>query len=275
MSSKKHPLNYFFDKIFVINLFDKEYRWKKVNKQFQRRGIKADRFIAVDGRCKDQGDSGCEAKLKSFEISYNIKIKNKYGYPLKELLPASSLTIGTLLLLRAQVKNNWKHMLICEDDVELTRNIEEKFKRGIKEIGSAKWDVLYLGCGHYCGNSGLSEKMTSKYKYPSTLMQFISDMDLYVTHKNDLRVICGDDCEQFSEHISVPLSPGGTWCYAYSLQGAKKMLKFLEKDAGDHIDQLICKGIEKGIIKALAFDPPIVMHEEGAFRKDSDIPWEW
>ena len=33
MSSKKHSLNSFFDKIFVINLFDEEYRWKKVNKQ--------------------------------------------------------------------------------------------------------------------------------------------------------------------------------------------------------------------------------------------------
>ena len=76
-TKEKSYFNKVFSKIFVINLFDKIDRWKKVNKQFKRRNIEAERFIAIDGRCKSQGHAGCEAKLDSFKISYDIKISNK------------------------------------------------------------------------------------------------------------------------------------------------------------------------------------------------------
>tara|TARA_Y100000389_G_scaffold204740_1_gene259323 strand:- start:1219 stop:1389 length:171 start_codon:yes stop_codon:yes gene_type:complete len=56
------------------------------------------------------------------------------------------LTIGTILLLRAMVKNKWKHILICEDDILLSRGISNKFKKGIKEIGGKNW-IYYLGAG--------------------------------------------------------------------------------------------------------------------------------
>ena len=69
--------------------------------------------------------------------------------------------------------------------------------------------------------------------------------------------------------------PGGTWCYAVSLKGAKKLLKFMDNHIYNMIDLTERKAIVSGKIKALAFDPPIVWHEEGAFRTDSDIPWSW
>ena len=267
-------LNRYFDKIFVINLYDKVKRWNKVQRQFKNRKIDVERFIAIDGRCKDQGKTACLQKLKSFELTYRVKISNPDKYPLKELVPASSLTIGTILLLRAQVRNKWKHMLVCEDDIELGRNFLEKFKQGVREIGRKKWDLLYLGCGHECGNKGISEHRTSKNKRKSTLMQFYPDINLYVQYKNDLRMMC-DHCEDFSEHISVPTHPGGTWCYAYSLEGARKMLKLLDDEAGNHIDQLLTTEIYNENMTALSFNPPIVMHEDGAFRKDTDIPWKY
>ena len=73
----KNTFNNFFDKIFVINLFDKTTRWNKVEKQFKNRKINIDRFIAVDGRCQNQGKKACLEKLKSFEISYNVLIDPK------------------------------------------------------------------------------------------------------------------------------------------------------------------------------------------------------
>ena len=271
----KNFFNKFFDKIFVISLYDATQRYEKVEKQFEARKIDIQRFIAIDGRCKNQGDKVCKDKLTTFEMIYNVKISNKKKLPLKELAPASSLTIGTILILREMVKQKWGHMLICEDDVVLSRNIEEKFKQGIKEMGNKKWDLLYLGCGNYCGGNGISFKKTSKNKNLSDLAKLI-DEEFYVSYKDDLRYPCeSDDCEKLSEHLSYASNPGGTWAYAYSLRGAKKLLKLLDNDAGNHIDKLIGAQTENGKLTAIAFDPPIIWHEGGALREGSSIPWSW
>ena len=273
-TSKTNIFKTFFNKIFIISLYDQVKKFEKVEKQFKNRGIKVDRFIAIDGRCKKEGDKACKDKLNSFEISYGVTISNKNKLPLKELIPASSLTIGTLLLLRKMVKEKWKHILICEDDIELTQSFNEKFNKGLKEIGDYKWDILYLGCGDSCGIKGISEEKTIENKYMSEVGE-IYDWEYYVSNKNDLRRPC-DNCKEFSEHISIPETAGGTWCYAYSLSGAKKILKLIDNDVGNHIDQILKHNMgPKNKIKALAFDPPIVYHEHIISREGSNIPWSW
>ena len=106
-----NEINKFFDKVYVINLFDKEERWKKMEKQFRNRKIKVERFIAVDGRCKSQGVAGCMAKLKTFEMVYSIKISKQTPKHINSMIPAASLTIGTIVLLRDMIKNNYDHIL--------------------------------------------------------------------------------------------------------------------------------------------------------------------
>jgi GR25 family glycosyltransferase involved in LPS biosynthesis len=269
--------NKYFDKIFVINLFDRKDKFDKVKKQFNNRKIKVERFIAVDGRCINQGIDACMEKLKTFEIAYDVKIdipRNKEK--LKVLMPASSLTIGTVLILREMVKQKLKKILICEDDVELSRNLENKFKQGLKQIGNKNWDLLYLGCGSYCGNNGISYKKSNKTKHLSHLSNIYSDSeDVYVENKNDLRSApCEDDCRRLSKNISYPLKPGGTWAYAYSLAGAKKLLKIIDNNVAEHIDQIIIKNVENKKLKALAFDPPIIYHEK-LDRTVTTIPWKF
>ena len=268
----KNILNTYFNKIFVISLYDNETRWKQVNKQFSCKGIKAERFIAVDGRCK-KGEVDCLDKLNTFELSYNVKIKPKKGQQLSKVLPAASLTIGTILLLRAMVKNKWKRMLICEDDIILEKKFVDKFTTGIKEIGNRRWDVLYLGCGSECGVVGISDTKNRKHKHTSPWNDngAIED-EFYVNQRNDLRTHC-NDCIRMSEHITKAYAAGGTWCYAYSLAGAKKVLKLINDDANNHIDQLLIKMMKADKITALSFDPPVVMHEDLRKGRVTDIPW--
>lgn len=268
-------INRFFDKVYVISLFDRMDRWNKVKKAYKTRGIKVQRFVAIDGRCKDQGEDGCLDKLRSFEIAYNVVIKNKEKKPLTELLPAASLTIGTILLLRNMIRKKYSSILIAEDDVIIGRDIEKKFRKGVKELQKYRknWDILYLGCGSYCGSKGVGDRKSKINRHESQLNMFYEYKN-YVQNKLDLRLPC-DDCEVISDMLSVPLSPGGTWQYAISLKGAKKLVKILEKDAGKHIDRAIQEIMNSTRLKVVAFDPPIVWHEDGAFRADSDIPWEW
>jgi GR25 family glycosyltransferase involved in LPS biosynthesis len=272
-------VNKFFDKVFVINLYDKTARWNKVNSQLKRRKIKAERFIAVDGRCKDQGRAGCIAKLKSFEIAYNLKISVPRGTTLQELVPASSLTIGTILLLRAMVKNKWKRILILEDDVELCRNFEKKFTQGIKSIGKKKWDLLYLGCGNKCGHRDIGTfddkgKNLNKISTISKVLKSSPEDSIYVRYKNDLRNPCEVvECSAVTPNISHAPSPGGTWAYGITLKGAKKVLKIIGKDVGVHIDQVYKDYCDTSTLNCVAFDPPVIWHQDGYFRTDTDIPW--
>jgi len=283
LSNKMSKVNTFFDKVFVINLFDKTARWKKVSSQLKRRKIKAERFIAIDGRCKDQGPAGCVQKLKSLELTHNVKITKPRGVPYKEIVPASSLTIGTILLLRAMVKNKWKRMLILEDDVDLARNFEKRFRAGIKSLGKKKWDLLYLGCGAECGHRDVSYDKTAKINKKSTISKVLGVTEpgevIYVKYKNDLRAPCEDTfCRTITPKISGAPIPGGTWAYGVTLAGAKKILKLMKtksgvEDAGIHIDQVYKMYCETGELKCMAFDPPVVWHQEGYIRTDSDIPW--
>ena len=49
------------------------------------------------------------------------------------------------------------------------------------------------------------------------------------------------ECDILSKSLTVAPKPGGTWCYAITLKGAKKFLKMLNNRVSDHIDQLLIK----------------------------------
>ena len=272
--SRKSRFNTYFNRIFVLNLFDRPDRWKTVSKQFANRGIDVTQFTAVDGRCKDVSRETCVAKLKTFEMIYDVKIPLKGEQP-KNILPRSSLTIGTLLILREMVKRKWKRVLICEDDIILGKDLEKKFKKGVSEIGSKRWDLLYLGCGGHCGYKDVSWEKSRRVKYLTTWNEE-DGSEFYTAHPNDLREPCEgkDECRHVSESISRAMNPGGNWCYAYSLSGAKKVLKIIGKNVARHMDALIRKETKSGKLVAYAFDPPIVWHESLRGGRDSDNPWD-
>ena len=268
-------MNQYYSKIFVISLFDKVDRWKKMEQKLKSNKIKAQRIITIDGRCKSQGRKGCIQKLKSFEILYNIKLSIPKNEDLKEVVPRTSLTLCTLQILRSQIKNKWKNVLILEDDVIFIKNFNKIFKKGIKSIINTKnnnWDLLYLGCGRKCGKNGVSFKHTNNNKYLTSWNRLYHEEYYFVDTKEDLRGPCSD-CKKITKFISKPIDPSGTWAYSISLKGAKKLVKLLEKNPEMHLDHIYADNIQNKKLKALAFDPPIILHEYGAERLDSDIPW--
>ena len=95
---------------------------------------------------------------------------------------------------------------------------------------------------------------------------------------------CEDDEQQYCKPISNNLvrlnggRHGGTWCYAWSLQGAKKMLKIMEKTnnlVSHHIDQIINDYVRNKKLTAYSFNPVIIHHELLTVNRKTDIPWKW
>jgi hypothetical protein len=265
---KNNKVNSYFSKIFIINLHDKTTRWNKVTSRFIKKGIKYQRFEALDGRCKT--DKECKEKRKNFEKEYKVKISRSVN------TPVASLMIGIISLLRKQVKNKWKHMLICEDDIVPSRNFNTRFNKGVKELkdNHVEWDMLFLGCGGECGHKGVSWDKTAKNKYLTSWVIADPDEEYYVSTKDDLRWPCEEsECYPITQNISNTIRPGGGWSYSWSLAGAKKTLKLLNNKVDNHMDQKIIQAVDKGKIKAVAFDPPVIYHEAGAVRPDTDLPW--
>jgi len=265
----KSVFNRFFDKIFIINLKDSPHRLKKVAKEYRNKHIKFDVFEAINGRCKKV--SICKEKQKEFSKRYGVQYGNSIKNP-KERIPASSLTLSQRLIYMETIRQGWERVLISEDDVWLTSDIEKRFKQAIKELPD-DWDMLYLGCGAECGLKGISESRTKKNRYITPLSEHY-DINWHVSVKEDLRSLC-EDCKVHSKNLTLPESPGGTWNYAVSNKGARKLLEILGNRIGQHCDQVYRNAIFNGDIKAYALDPPVIYHEGGAFRGDSAIPWKW
>lgn len=265
---EKHEINKFFDRIFIINLKDGIKRFNKITPRLIKQGIKYEVFNAVDGRAKPE-EYG--KKKKQLESEYNVKIVRSLNPP------AASLVLGTMEILKKIVKNKWKYVLIMEDDVIPTKNIHKRFEEGIKELENygPDWDMLYLGCGNQCGYRGVSYDQTYKTKHITSLSIVDKDeYNWYVGNKNDLRMPCDEDyCEKISKNLSIAPIPGGTWAYAYSYKGAKKLLELINGKITDHIDQIIMKFVDHGVLNAIAFDSPLIFHEGGILRADSSIPW--
>ena len=287
-SAKKSPtinVNSVFDKVYIISLEDKHENFLKVSNQLSRLDINHAKFPAIDGRCPKntpETQQCIENKTKQFEKDYRVVINKKLP------LSAASLTIGTILILREMIEKGWKTILILEDDVILDKKFVKLFQQGMTEINKQqfKWDMLYLGCGRECGIKGVSWDKTAKNKYKSTWeYDKSSPMELYVQHPYDLRVPCEDKkCKSFSKHITHVNQAGGTWGYAYSIEGAKKFLKTLAIKSGerkgltkvdDHIDQLLMKTHRAHGLSVLAFDEPIIWHEFGIAQRDKFSTIEW
>lgn len=112
-------LKTYFDKIYCINLNKRLYKWESVELRLRQKGINAFRFEAIDGELFGISPDMSRAELgclcSHLEVIKNAKL------------------------------NNYKRILIFEDDVHLSKNFEER----ILSIKDISWKLLYLGASQY------------------------------------------------------------------------------------------------------------------------------
>lgn len=121
-------VNEYFDHVYCLNLDRRQDRWEKISKRFNELEIQVERFSAIDG------DSlPCDVVSK-FKI-------NKWE-------------VGCLLshykIIEDAKENNYKRILVFEDDVLFINDFNEKFEKMTTEV-RRNWKLLYLGATQ-CGN---------------------------------------------------------------------------------------------------------------------------
>lgn len=113
----------FFDKTFCINLDRRRDRWEECLTEFNKYNLEdIERFTAIDGNNLPQVKSGFVTPSRLALVLTNIDI------------------------LEMAIQNNYQSILILEDDVEFTdevNKISEYFK-----FLPEDWDMLYFGGNH-------------------------------------------------------------------------------------------------------------------------------
>jgi glycosyl transferase family 25 len=186
-------LNNYFDKIYCINLDRREDRWSETMDELTNRGLEkiVERYSAVDG--KDL-------------LNNTNKINNG------EL----GLVETHIQIIKEAKNNNYKNILILEDDIIFTdeiKNIDSYFESLPKN-----WDILWFGGNHniHMGQklNKINEKIIKCYQTYSThcigFNNTIYDLVLILLEKREKPVdVCYSDIQKvyncFSFYPSIAL----------------------------------------------------------------------
>jgi len=113
----------FFDKTFCINLDRRKDRWEECLTEFNKYNLlDIERFTAIDGNNLPQVKSGFVTPSRLALVLTNIDILEK------------------------AIQNNYESILILEDDVEFTNEVN-KISEYFKFLPE-DWDMLYFGGNH-------------------------------------------------------------------------------------------------------------------------------
>jgi GR25 family glycosyltransferase involved in LPS biosynthesis len=125
----------FFDKIIYINLDEREDRKIKIEQEFLKYNIKAERFSAVSLTYEQNQDL-----IKRGCVFYD-ETRPEYAPR------AKSCTLSHLNVIFRSKLMKYENILVLEDDIVFSENIIEDLSKAIEELKKEKkWDMFYLGC---------------------------------------------------------------------------------------------------------------------------------
>lgn len=225
-------LQQYFDKVLVLTVPRFKERQEKVKQRLA--GIDFEFFYGVDKNDLDE---------KTIAANYHYDKKNtlvvrQYFPPMNTGEIACSLSHRNIY--QAMIDNNWKKVLVFEDDVVPDANTLPLLFDTIKEL-PAGWELFYLG---YLKNEKVSLKkklQQSWYKVMAVLG--FSRLPLYMLKR------------RLPKNYSSSLLRAGfhdcTHAYAVSLEGAKKLVK-AQMPVIYRADNLLTALVLKGELDAYA-----------------------
>jgi GR25 family glycosyltransferase involved in LPS biosynthesis len=154
----------YFDEVYCVNLDRRPDRWIAVNSKLKKVGIGAIRFGAIDGQFLTDEDVQIVEKNKDNKEPNAIISTGEMG-----------CLLSHLEVIKDAKANNYKRILIFEDDVYVSNDFEKR----ITDAQNIQWKLLYLGASQCNWNGiGVSDNF---YKSKNTFGTFAYavDMSLY------------------------------------------------------------------------------------------------
>lgn len=196
----------YVDNVYLINMDKDTKKLDKVTKECKKFNINFERFCGVN-----------PLKLSEQELDKYV------SKTCQNICPNGIVgcAISHVKIYEDALKNNYKNILVLEDDVYFTDDLYEVLDKAMAELPE-DYDILYLGC------TGLYEKKTVYKLDLLFIIQLLVSNTYTSTNTNKIK----------NKSIHVPKLPLATHAMIISNKGCKKLLNVIRK-ISYHIDLTI------------------------------------
>ena len=238
----KHPLNIFFDKIFVISIDRNQHR--------------LDNFIKCNPKLNFEIFKGIDGKLLFPELEH-VSFFSDVFFKTNDLdkVSCSRFNKGQLgcamsnrLVHKLIVENSYKQVLILEDDALLNSNYLQDFKLATNELPN-NWELLYLGF-----NPITNFSKNIFFRMLTRIMYFIKPVNIDGMKSNSLKFRFFP--KEYSKNLNIPGLYTGTHAYALSNKGAIKLLN-LDSPLKKGFDILLMHSNYNKLINSFSMKKPL------------------
>ncbi len=228
-------LEQYFDKIVVVSIPRFTDRHERVKKNLE--GLSFDFFWGAD-KLEPSVEA---AKTNGTYDEQKAKKLQRQG---KALNPGEvACSLSHRMVYAAMIKNNWKKVLILEDDVlPIAQNLAV-LPAALDEIPD-NWELVYLGYLKH-------EKVTTALKTKQFFYKILSALGLMTW---SYKMVSNLLPEPFSAHLKKAGFHDCTHAYAVTLEAAKKLLA-AQTPVVYRADDLLSATVMKGALHAFVTEP--------------------
>ena len=207
----KHPLNLFFDKIFVISIDRNKERLDVFLKNNSELDVEV--FKGIDGQLLFPDLEHVSYFPERFFKINDLDKKSCSRFNKGQL----GCAMSNKLIHKLTVDNSYKQVLILEDDALLLPTYLTNFKMATKELPK-NWELFYLGynpLSNCSENSFLRILTRIKYFIKPVIIEGMSSGSTTQSFFSS----------SFSKNLNIPGLYTGTHAYALSYEGAIKLIQ--------------------------------------------------
>lgn len=228
-------LGQYFDKIFVVSVPRFTDRHEKIKQTLE--GLCFDFFWGADKLALDYDI----IKTNGTYDEEQAKKLQRQGKALN--LGEIACSLSHRMIYEEMIKNNWKRVLILEDDVLPLHDKIQQLQTALNELPT-NWELVYLGYLKH-------EKVTAGLKAKQFLYKIASALGFMAW---SYKMVSNLLPKPFSRHLKKAGFHDCTHAYAITLEAAKKLLA-AQTPVVYRADDLLSSTIMKGELIAFVTEP--------------------